>query len=326
MSKTLRDAAADAIDVMNAAHDANLDGRCEWETREAIRLSVANLRAALAAEQAQPRPVAWMAMRYGVPAQATTDEPTAIRWRNAGGDVRPLIYADDPPPAPVAQPEAKCRSDGRCQYAIDHGAEGMGACPRGKCVMPAPVAQPYASEIARIIRHARNGNMAGVRSYALLLCDKMDAAGHASAKYMRRVVEGDDGELVHPAAPVAQHPSRETLEFIAERVATALHAAGIAVVDDPGEAIEILAAERDSARKRLAEIESAQANNVLEQAAPVAQPAAQQTAVPLSSERKLDLVTNWFAEDHLIKKAMGLLGDYEYAMTHVIGKESGDGR
>lgn len=29
-----------------------------------------------------------------------------------------------------------CRDDGRCQYAIDHGAEGMGHCPQGKCCMP----------------------------------------------------------------------------------------------------------------------------------------------------------------------------------------------
>ena len=29
-----------------------------------------------------------------------------------------------------------CRSDGRCQYAIDHGAEGLGHCPPGKCAMP----------------------------------------------------------------------------------------------------------------------------------------------------------------------------------------------
>jgi hypothetical protein len=29
-----------------------------------------------------------------------------------------------------------CRSDGRCQYAIDHGAEGLGHCPQGKCAMP----------------------------------------------------------------------------------------------------------------------------------------------------------------------------------------------
>jgi len=31
----------------------------------------------------------------------------------------------------------ECRTDGRCQYAIEHGAEGMGHCPKGKCVMPA---------------------------------------------------------------------------------------------------------------------------------------------------------------------------------------------
>lgn len=29
-----------------------------------------------------------------------------------------------------------CRDDGRCQYAIDRGAEGMGHCPEGKCCMP----------------------------------------------------------------------------------------------------------------------------------------------------------------------------------------------
>lgn len=33
------------------------------------------------------------------------------------------------------QPQAECRSDGRCQYAIDSGAEGLGHCPKGKCVM-----------------------------------------------------------------------------------------------------------------------------------------------------------------------------------------------
>jgi hypothetical protein len=30
----------------------------------------------------------------------------------------------------------KCRDDDRCQYAIDHGAEGLGHCPAGKCCMP----------------------------------------------------------------------------------------------------------------------------------------------------------------------------------------------
>ena len=33
-------------------------------------------------------------------------------------------------------PYYPCRHDGRCQYAIDCDAEGMGHCPLGKCVMP----------------------------------------------------------------------------------------------------------------------------------------------------------------------------------------------
>lgn len=30
-----------------------------------------------------------------------------------------------------------CRNDGRCEYAIQSGAEGNGHCPDGKCAMPA---------------------------------------------------------------------------------------------------------------------------------------------------------------------------------------------
>lgn len=44
----------------------------------------------------------------------------------------------------LAQPESECRDDGRCQYAIDHGAEGVGHCPQGKCCMPK--AQPELDE------------------------------------------------------------------------------------------------------------------------------------------------------------------------------------
>jgi hypothetical protein len=45
-----------------------------------------------------------------------------------------------------------CRTDGRCQYAIDHGAEGMGHCPVGKCAMPAEAAPPplYAGNVFMI--------------------------------------------------------------------------------------------------------------------------------------------------------------------------------
>lgn len=37
--------------------------------------------------------------------------------------------------AQQAEPRNQCRRGGRCQYAIDHGAEGMGHCPKGKCVV-----------------------------------------------------------------------------------------------------------------------------------------------------------------------------------------------
>lgn len=40
--------------------------------------------------------------------------------------------------------QQECRTDGRCQYAIDSGAEGMGHCPKGKCIMPAQQQEPVA--------------------------------------------------------------------------------------------------------------------------------------------------------------------------------------
>ena len=46
----------------------------------------------------------------------------------------PLEVALDQQAQTVREPI--CRTDGRCQYAIDHGAEGLGHCPAGKCVMP----------------------------------------------------------------------------------------------------------------------------------------------------------------------------------------------
>lgn len=44
--------------------------------------------------------------------------------------------------APAVAQVPQCRSDGRCQYAIDHGAEGLGHCPPGKCAMPAAPEAP----------------------------------------------------------------------------------------------------------------------------------------------------------------------------------------
>lgn len=56
------------------------------------------------------------------------------------------------------QPEQICRNDGRCQYAIDSGAEGMGHCPKGKCVMPSqPEQEPVAGLHAVYFRNNWDG-------------------------------------------------------------------------------------------------------------------------------------------------------------------------
>ena len=62
---------------------------------------------------------------------------------------QPASWSGDPSTQDYAstQPHSEypCRSDGRCQYAIDHGAEDLGHCPKGKCVMPdasPPAPQP----------------------------------------------------------------------------------------------------------------------------------------------------------------------------------------
>ncbi len=42
-----------------------------------------------------------------------------------------------------------CRDDGRCQYAIDSGAEGLGHCPKGKCVMVRHIQPPEDIAVAQ---------------------------------------------------------------------------------------------------------------------------------------------------------------------------------
>ncbi len=48
-----------------------------------------------------------------------------------------------------------CRTDGRCQYAIDSGAEGAGHCPPGKCCMPAQPA-PDKEPLSELEKDAAN--------------------------------------------------------------------------------------------------------------------------------------------------------------------------
>jgi hypothetical protein len=62
---------------------------------------------------------------WGIGTYCDEYEP-ALKALAATADLEGLIVCHAEP----------CRDDGRCQYAIDHGAEGLGHCPEGKCCMP----------------------------------------------------------------------------------------------------------------------------------------------------------------------------------------------
>lgn len=107
----------------------------------------AHIRRAAAFEAQRDELADWKAKIEAQPPVAVIGDTYSLLWAQPGTmpeivsrcgiKVGSLLYARPvPAAAPVqAQPKA-CRDDGRCQYAIDHGAEGLGHCPPGKCVMP----------------------------------------------------------------------------------------------------------------------------------------------------------------------------------------------
>lgn len=139
MSNTLREAleailAKPSDDLNDATEDADGYFRTPYRRAEIAA------RAALAADDAargmmREQFEAWAApLRYEVghkgPHGEYLGQATQIAWSAWQAASRAAA------PQPAAQPEPICRTDGRCQYAIDHGAEGLGHCPQGKCAMP----------------------------------------------------------------------------------------------------------------------------------------------------------------------------------------------
>lgn len=90
------------------------------------------------------RPRAWMAMAYGVPAQATTDEPTAIRWRKAGGDVRPLFEVE-----PLSDDAMRWRC------LVRHASLGFDGAPSWNAVVRLPVFDSDDQTITALVDSAR---------------------------------------------------------------------------------------------------------------------------------------------------------------------------
>lgn len=139
-SRSLTWPLATAAGALNRAHDAAKQASPEqaaeieatWANRDAWR------------EKAKEFQDVLQALSDALPsdefmrAQGDVPGPLLVRMRAALARAAPVTPAA-PPPEQAAQPVAAvCRTDGRCQYAIDHGAEGLGHCPKGKCAMPPP--------------------------------------------------------------------------------------------------------------------------------------------------------------------------------------------
>jgi hypothetical protein len=131
--------------------------------------------------------------------------------------IEPALAAAD---AVLAQPDKDypCRTDGRCQYAIDHGAEDLGHCPRGKCVMPE--AQPAPEPVAKM--YVRQD---GVAHFAV----------NESAQGYIDTVKGQDLPLyTHPAPTVTLPPPEWSTAddkgwYSKEQIVAVLRAAGVEV-------------------------------------------------------------------------------------------------
>ena len=110
---------------------------------ETVRLAAQRLAAPPASPQVQASepPIAWW---NGIRPTCDEADVPAFKFREDTWHDIPVYAGVNPcnlvPPAEVPADERDvtatlCRDDGRCQYAIDHGAEGMGHC-SPKCCMP----------------------------------------------------------------------------------------------------------------------------------------------------------------------------------------------
>jgi hypothetical protein len=87
--------------------------------------------------------------------RALADEVRASGRPMIADELEAIAALNAAPPAAVP-----CRDDGRCQYAIDHGAEGMGHC-SPKCVMPRPAAPLSEGLTKRIVERLMAPNPGG---------------------------------------------------------------------------------------------------------------------------------------------------------------------
>ena len=88
------------------------------------------------------------------------------------------------------KPVAQCRTDGRCQYAIDHGAEGLGHCPEGKCCMPGEHPDP---EVARLREQVRVLREAGMAVFNVLRSTEVPGSPGSPLEMLRAALKETEG-------------------------------------------------------------------------------------------------------------------------------------
>ncbi len=104
----------------------------------------------------------------------------------------------------------QCRTDGRCQYAIDSGAEGLGHCPKGKCVLPAPDGEvlgqgrPDWPEDLQTFAE-RKAYQRGVRDARMLARETAPAPSGYAYRY-RDGIRFNNGCLVNGSKPIEAIP------------------------------------------------------------------------------------------------------------------------
>lgn len=100
-------------------------------------------------------------------------------WAFSHAGYRAMIAAA---PAPV---ESACRNDGRCEYAVQAGAEKEGSCPVGKCAMPCDTAAAHLTIPGALEWDGDNGTHGVVGTHS---ADGESMANHS----------GDANEMVVP--------------------------------------------------------------------------------------------------------------------------------
>lgn len=123
--------------------------------------------------------------------------------------------------AAPAQPT--CRDDGRCQYAIDCGAEGMGTCPVGQCCQPRrdAIAAPTQEPVAHMVFHPDGSNLGPYRFRDEQITD-MERRGHT----LKPLVYAAPAVQQEPVAWVREdvlYPTSRSIKFLIDDAELARH-------------------------------------------------------------------------------------------------------